>query len=260
MKPDEPEKSDTIQSVALAFHVLETLVDAGSDLGVTALAERLGTTKSRIHRHLRTLVSLGYIEQSPVTERYRVGARLMALGRAASDSLDLAGIAQPHMKALRDATGHAVTLGQNEAGGIRILSTLHGTMQIEVGVRPGSLLGYPNSAQGKVALSCMDPNQLRNVLANGIPAATEHTITDVDELKSHIAQVAQQGWATAPNETMLGLNALAAPIFAADGAMAGTLALVSLTEYIKTPPGLGQVEAVLAAARSVSVALGAKSG
>jgi len=256
MSDENPAKNDMIQSVALALQVLETLANAQGDMGVTALAAALDTTKSRIHRHLRTLVSLGYISQSEVTERYRIGARLIALGWAAAGSADLAWVAQPHMRTLRDQTGQAVSLGQVEANGIRILNTLHGKMQIEVGVKPGSLLGFCNSAQGKVALAAMAPEKRRELMAQPIPQGTEFTITDRAELAAHIDEIASRGWATAPNETMLGLNALACPIFNANREPVATIAIVSLTQYIETPPQPDQIEAVRVAAARISTELG----
>ncbi|GHG79665.1 IclR family transcriptional regulator [Pseudodonghicola xiamenensis] len=256
MTAESAEKSDTIQSVVLALQVLETLANANGDMGVTALASALDTTKSRIHRHLRTLVSLGYISQSELTERYRIGARLIALGRAASGSADLTSVAQRHMRALRDRTGQAVSLGQVEANGIRILNTLPGKMPIEVGVRPGSLLKFGNSAQGKVALASMPEARRQELIPETIAAETAFTITDRAALMSHIAQVAECGWATAPNETMLGLNALACPILNADGEPVATVAIVSLTQYIETPPQAEQIEAVREAAARISSELG----
>ena len=256
MTTENSDKSDTIQSVAMALQVLETLANAKGDMGVTALASALDTTKSRIHRHLRNLMSMGYISQSELTERYRIGARLIALGQAALGSADFSSVAQPHMRTLRDTTGHAVSLGQIEATGIRILNTLHGNMQIEVGVKPGSLLGFCNSAQGKVALASMDATSRMGLIPGSIPAATEFTITDRAEFLAHIDLVARQGWATAPNETMLGLNALACPIFDADHQPVATIAIVSLTQYIETPPSPSQIEAVQAAAARISAELG----
>lgn len=250
------DKSDTIQSVALALQVLETLANAQSDMGVTALALALETTKSRIHRHLRSLLSLGYISQSEQTEKYRIGSRLIALGQAASGSADLTSVAQKHMRALRDRTGHAVSLGQIDTGGIRILNTLHGKMQIEVGVRPGSLLGYCNSAQGKVALASMPKSRALNLIPKNIPATTEYTISDRNTFIAHIDEISERGWATAPNEAMLGLNALACPIFNAAGDLVATIALVSLTHNIETPPQPKQVEEVREAAIQISADLG----
>lgn len=254
MASESSDKSETIQSVAMSLQVLETLANAKGDMGVTALAAALDTTKSRIHRHLRTLMSLGYISQSEQTERYRIGARLIALGQAASGSADLTSVAQPHMRRLRDSTGQAVSLGKVQKNGICILNTLHGNMQIEVGVRPGSVLGFHNSAQGKVALAYL-PASFRKTLAPGT-ASTEYTITDPEQFSTHIRQVATQGWATAPNETMLGLNALACPIFDADRQPVATIAIVSLTQYIDTPPDPAQIGAVQQAAAQISADLG----
>lgn len=256
MTAESSEKTDTIQSVAMALQVLETLANAKGDMGVTALASALDTTKSRIHRHLRTLMSLGYISQSDQTERYRIGARLIALGRAASGSADFTSVAMPHMRTLRDVTGHAVSLGQVEETGIRILNTIHGTMQIEVGVRPGSLLGFHNSAQGKVYLASLPSAQRDALIPAEIPRATDFTITDSAVLNQHIEEVASQGWATAPNETMLGLNALACPIRNAEGDVVITIAIVSLTQYIGTPPDPDQIAAVKEAAAAISAELG----
>lgn len=256
MDADSTDKKGTIQSVALALQVLETLANAAGDMGVTELASALGTTKSRIHRHLQTLVSLGYISQNPQTERYRIGTRLIALGQAASGSADLTSVAQPHMRTLRDRTGQAVSIGGLEPDGIRILQTLHGNMQIEVGVRPGSTLGYCNSAQGKVALSTLSPQKREALIPQVIPAATGFTITDRDTFLAHIEDIAQRGWATAPNEAMLGLNALACPIFNAAHETVATIAIVSLTQHIKTPPQPEQIAAVRDAAARISEELG----
>lgn len=254
--PANDDKSDVIQSVALALQLLETLAENDTEIGVTALATALGTTKSRIYRHLRTLVTLGYISQSEETERYRIGARLIALGKAASGSADLTSVSLPHMRALRDATGHAVSLGQVQDGGIRILNTIPGTMEIEVGVRPGSLLGFTNSAQGKVALATMPREDRRAVLPAVLPATTPFTIKDPTEFNAHLDTIRTQGWATAPNETMLGLNALSCPIFDADGSVVATIAIVSLTQYIETPPDPAQINAVISAAKRISADLG----
>jgi len=250
------ENGDIIHSVALALQVLETLAQARDSMGVTELANELGTAKSRIYRHLRTLISLGYISQSHLTERYRIGARLISLGRAAAESADLTSVAQHHMRVLRDRTGQAVSFGQIEETGIRVLNTISGNMQIDVGVRPGSLLGFCNSAQGKVALAFMSEEERSRLIPRKIPATTAFTITDRDKLLSHISEVAERGWATAPNENMLGLNALACPIFNAEREVAATIAIVSLTQYIETPPDPDQAAAVKAAAENISTDLG----
>lgn len=250
------ESADTIQSVAMALQVLEKLAHANGDVGVTALATALDTTKSRIHRHLRTLIALGYVSQSEQTERYRIGARLIALGRAASASADFTSVALPHMRRLRDRTGQAVSLGQIEPNGIRIIDTLGGNLQIEVGVRPGTLLGFFTSAQGKAAMAAMSAEKRKALIPRTIPKATDYSITDPRAFNAHLDEIAARGWATAPNETMLGLNALASTVFNADREPVATIAIVSLIQHIATPPEPTQIEAVQEAASAISAELG----
>lgn len=249
-------REETIQSVVMALDVLETVANANEEIGVTALASALQTTKSRIHRHLRTLLKLGYISQSENSDRYKIGPRLIALGQSASRSMDISSVALPHMRTLRDITGQAVTLGKVDNRGIRILTTLPGKMQIDVGVKPGSLLGLSNSAQGKVALASMPRKMQTELIPDVIPQSTEFTITNKEQIFEHLKQVSADGWATAPNETVLGLNALASPIFNVENEVVATIAIVSLTQYIESPPSREQVDAVLNTAKKISEELG----
>src|SRR5271168_594770 len=126
---------DGIQAVVLALRLLERLVEEGRPMGVTALAAALGTTKSRIWRHLQTLVQQGYIVQSDDTERYRVGARLVMLGHAVGNSLDIVSVGYRAIRDLRDSLGHFAVISQVEADGVRVLSTIPGKSPIEIGVK-----------------------------------------------------------------------------------------------------------------------------
>lgn len=250
------EKTEGVQSVVLALSILETLGQARSHLGVTALADALGTTKSRIHRHLQTLVQQGYIVQSPLTERYRLGAKLIELGNAAIHSSDIVGVAAQPMRLLRDRCEQAVILGQIEDGGVRILTTIGGKMSVEVGVRPGSILGFNTSAQGKLALALMPEPTRERILSSPLKGETKFSITDPSALKRHLEEIRERGWTDAPNEAATGLNALAFPLLGPSGKMIGTLAIVSLTQFISSPPSKEQIEAVGTAAEAISNAMG----
>ena len=65
-----------------------------------------------------------------------------------------------------------------------------------------------------------------------------------------------RGWATAPNEVLPGVNALAAPIFDHRGGYAGAIAIVGSTQYIAGTPAQQQVGLVTTAAQRVSGELG----
>jgi IclR family transcriptional regulator, KDG regulon repressor len=247
---------DGVQAVVLALHILERLAEEGRPMGVTSLASALGTTKSRIWRHLQTLMQHGYIVQSDDTERYRVGARLVTLGHAVGNSLDIVSAGYGTIRDLRDSVGHSAVISQVEADGVRIVSTVSGKSSIEIGVRPGSLLGFHNSAQGKIALAFGSDSLRAKVFNARLEKHTPSTIVSPGALRTELERVRQQGWAAAPNEAVIGLNALAAPVFDAAGTLAGAVAIVDSVQFITPHPTAEQIDKTVAAARRVSAALG----
>lgn len=57
---------------------------AGEEVGGIELAVKLGTTKSSVFRHLKTLVERGYLSQIPQTSKYRLGIQAYVLGQVAA--------------------------------------------------------------------------------------------------------------------------------------------------------------------------------
>jgi DNA-binding IclR family transcriptional regulator len=245
-----------VQAAVLALSILEHLGRERREVGVTALARALGTTKSRIYRHLRTLVEQGYIVQPLDSERYKVGPRLVALARSVSDNVDLAAAASDALFELRDTLGHSSVVSQVEPDGVRVLATVPGRSPIEIGVRPGSLLTFHASAQGKVALAFGSPEFRARALRARLDMLTPKTIVSPAALRAEIDKVREQGWATAANQSAIGLNTLAAPIFDASGAICGTVGVIDMVQFIEEEPSEDQIARTVAAGRKISKALG----
>src|SRR3954470_21671364 len=93
-----------VAAIELVLAILEELAKAET-AGVTELANRLGTTKPRVFRHLRTLVDQNYAVQNAGSDRYAAGPRLIALWRAAALTPDAAivRLARPTLLRLRDS-------------------------------------------------------------------------------------------------------------------------------------------------------------
>ena len=103
-----------MQAVVFALDMLEYIAQHQTSVGVTELARAFETTKSRMHRHLQTLMGAGYLVREPQSERYRVSARLVALGQAVSEGFEFAKAARDVTRELRDKLGHGVALSQTE--------------------------------------------------------------------------------------------------------------------------------------------------
>lgn len=249
-------QSEGVQAVVLTLRILEHLAQQGRPVGVTELAAALGTTKSRIYRYLQTLRQENYIIQSRGTERYQIGARLVTLTRASSESFELLTASYDTLGQLRDTLGHSTVISVPERSCVRVLATIIGKSNVEIGVRPGSTLPLNGSAQGKLVLAFGGKELEASVLCTEFVKLTPETIMDSGVLTREVAKVAEQGWAVAPNETMLGANALAAPVFDAAGELVATIAVLDSIQFLEPQPSEAQIRHVVDAACRISKRLG----
>ncbi len=242
----------------MALQLVAHLSRQTEAVGVTAIAVALGTTKSRIHRHLQTLVQQGYAQQDVISERYQIGPALINIGLSISENYDLVGMARSALRDLRETLGHSAVVSRIEPDGIRVLLTLPGKSPIEIGVKPGSLLPLHATAQGKVTLAFGDQDMRERTLESALDPLTPKTITTSRALVAELAKTKKQGWATAPNETLIGFNALAAPVFDGRGVLAGTISIVDSIQHLNAVPNAEQIKHTLMAAAKVSARLGYK--
>jgi len=244
-----------VRSVQLAIDVLEAVAFAEEELGVTQIADRLRLTKGSVHRHLHTLVERGYLAQNPVTSRYAIGPRSRVLARLAPET-DLVRLAEGPMHALRDALGHTVVLSEMTPRGAVVVAKLTGTSPIEIGVRPGSELSFHASAQGKVMLAFAPRPFQTRILTRPFRSFTDRTITSAVRIEKEFVDILRRGYASAPEEAMLGINAVAAPVFDSHDACVAALAIVGSIQFLPGKPKPADVAALLDASRQLSRKLG----
>jgi len=244
-----------VKSVGTTLDVLEAVAFAGRDVGVTDLAHELGLTKATIFRHLKTLLDRGYIAKTATTSRYRLGIKSHLLGRMASASIDLLAASEDAMQELREKTGETVVLSAVETKGVRVVTTIKGKSQFEIGVRSGSELAFHASAQGKVALA-FNRDLASKVQRRTLAALTDHTITNWIQLQRELELIRGRGWATAPEQVVLGLNAVAAPVFDEVGDCIAAVAVVGSIQFIRRNPDSQQATAVVRTAARISQHLG----
>jgi len=251
----DDDAAGTVRSVQLAIDVLETVSFADEEMGVTQIAERLNVTKGSVHRHLHTLVQRGYLAQNPATSRYTIGPKGRLLARLTPET-DLVQLAEGPMRGLRDALGHTVVLSEMTPRGALVLARLNSTAPIEIGVRPGSELPLHATAQGKVLLAFAPRPFQTRILSRRLEAVTDRTITSAPRIEKALLDIAKRGYASAPGESMLGLNALAVPIFDSYDACIAALAIVGSIQFLTEKPKQSDIDALTKASQQISRKLG----
>ena len=78
-----------IQSIERAAAVLRLLASGARRMGVAELARALELPKPTVHGILRTLQLVGFVEQSPDTGKYQLGAALFHIGSSYLDGNEL---------------------------------------------------------------------------------------------------------------------------------------------------------------------------
>jgi DNA-binding IclR family transcriptional regulator len=248
-----------LASVDLVLSLIELLARSDRSRAMSDIARDMGISKARAHRHLRALMQHGYVLQDPETERYEIGIKLLALGEAVRDRFDVVSATRSEMGRLRDETGQTVTIATLVEGKIVVLELLPGKTLVEFGIRPGSTLDFHASAHGHVALAFGPPQLLEAVLSKPLKAWTPATITDPAKLRTEVETVRRQRWATAADQLLLGVNALASPIFDYRNEWRGSIAIVGATQFIHAQPAARQLAQVVGAASEASRRLGWKA-
>jgi DNA-binding IclR family transcriptional regulator len=245
-----------LPTAVISLRILEMLASTDEEYGITNLAQTLGMPKARVHRHLAALKTHGYVTQNPATNRYSIGWRLYLLGQNLVKRFQVVALSKQIREALRDQVGQTVVITTYSEQDVIVLDVVPGTSALEILLRPGTHFNLNAVAQGKVVLAFGPKTLLKQTLSHPLPQNTPHTITDPERLSAEIEKVRRQGWADAPEELFIGVNALAAPIFMADGSLFGALAVVASIHYLPVQPDAETVGALRASAAKISELLG----
>jgi IclR family transcriptional regulator, pca regulon regulatory protein len=213
--PHDPRFS---QSLERGLAVLSCFTPEHPVLGITAIADKLGMSKSTTHRYASTLVALGYLEQGPASPKYRLGLRAADLGLSALSSMGLREHAHPYLEELRRRSSYTVDLAVLEGTEIRYLDRIRSVRseqaKIDLDLRPGSTLPAYCTAMGKLLLAYLPEDEQRGRIA-GITEMTKrapNTITGKSALRRELAQIRDTGLAVDEEELAIGLRSVAAPI------------------------------------------------
>jgi IclR family transcriptional regulator, KDG regulon repressor len=255
--------TDGVLAVTLTFSIVEALTRSKVALGVTELSKIVDATKSRIHRHLVTLVQAGYVTQNAQTEKYSIGSRMVSLAQNIVTGVDIIAIARPVLTRLRDDFGHTAVLAQLEGDCVRILDVALGTSDYAIVQRVGN--GLPRdtlhcSALGKVALAFGPAELLRSVLSRPLSRKTSHTLDNPRALKSDLDRVRSRGWATVPDEGIVDFNAIAAPILDAKEGLTAMIGIIGATRVLPARIPSNLIASIRRAGAVISESLGRRAG
>ena len=239
------------------FSILDILLQHGSTMHMTEIAEKLGFYPSTIHRILDTLKYWGYVEQNPNTQKYQLGLKLLELGMARYHQMDLVKEATPCLKKLAKQCNETVHLGVLEEGEVMYLAKEESSQTIRMISYVGKRAPLHCTALGKVLLTYLSSEERKKILGEKVlPRLTENTITDKRELEKELSKVREQGFALDREENEKDVRCIAAPIRNYHGKVIAAISISSPIFRIDKNTQNNQKEALIEISKKISKRLG----
>lgn len=242
-----------MQSLGRAFSILETVAGHRAGITLAELSRSVGLHTSTTFHLAKTLVALGYLQQSADTKRYRVGRPLFALAASALDEIEMVNLATPELEALSRKTGESGHFCVRMGDTIVVLARTSGTGAFQMAERVGVVRPAHCTALGKIILSAMSPEQLRYFIErNPLAPTTRKSITEIPALLRELEIVRRTGVAFDNGEFDLEVRCVAAPVHDFTGRVLGAVGLSGPVWRVTDAAMQKHAKAVAAAAAKVS--------
>jgi DNA-binding IclR family transcriptional regulator len=248
-----------IKSIEVGARVLGALERGRGPMSLSEVAAGAGLHPSKVHRYLVSLVRTGLAAQSVETGLYNLGPVARALGVEALRRTDPVSVVSAYAMALRDESGHTVNVAVWGDAGPELVRWDTGAHALPIVVRVGSVLPLLDSAVGLVFFTYLDTATTAEVLRSQQEEEATGRRTAA-ELREIAESVRRDGFAATRNKMILGLSALAAPVFGADGSLEAVIGLVLPTRLMTEDEASGSGKLVRETAHRASQDLGFTDG
>lgn len=229
MNTTNREREPTIKAVSRSYDIVESLIELGGASAVE-LSEHLDIPHSTTFDHLETLQQLEYVIKDDGS--YFVSSKYLMLGNEMRYRYDIYRAARSELNRLSRETGeHAILLLEESGYGVYFYIA-ESEASLRVIVKEGDRVLLHANAPGKVLLAHMDEEEVEWILDHhGLPAITDNTITDRDELLARLADIRSDGYGLDLEEGTEGLYGVATPVLdRRDNDTLGAIALYSAAD------------------------------
>jgi len=245
-----------LSSVANAVRLTKAFSEQEYEMGISALAMRLGLAKSTVHRLATTLVEYDMLEQNRETGKYRLGLAFFELGTLVRRKMDAATEAQGEIHALADASGETVQLAILDHLTVLYIRIRESRQAIRMSSGLGSRAPAHCTSVGKALLAFQPPEVVQQVIDAGLKRYTVNTIVDGEALKTELATIRARGYALDDEEIELGLRCVAAPIRDHSGQVIAAISVAAPVQRMSKKIVQSTIPSVVAAADAISRRLG----
>jgi IclR family transcriptional regulator, KDG regulon repressor len=246
-----------VRALERALRILDVFSLEAPEWTLTDISTQISLPKSTALRLTVVLEAWELLERSPDTERYRLGVRAFELGGIYIQSTSLEAEARPFLQELARTYQQTANLGILSGGEIVHIAVVAPERPIHFSAMLGQREQIHCTGLGKALVFDRPREELAALLSHtGLPARTQHTITDFDAFWQHLQEARQHGYALDDEESFIGVRCVAAPIRDARNAIVAALSISGPRGDLPASTLPDIAAAVIAAAQKVAYRLG----
>jgi IclR family transcriptional regulator, acetate operon repressor len=204
--------TSAVKSLDRGLDILEYVAGCAQPPSFSQLLASLRIPRSSLFHLLTNLRARHFLEQDPKTERYRLGAEIVAIARKAQRP-SLGDRVTPFLRQLSlemsETCGFYVQVGES----VEVVASAISTQALSYTMKAGMNAPLYAVSAGKIVLSELPAQALSQYLDRVTFApVTPHTVRSKTRLKKEISKVKAAGFAYSREEFTLGITAVATAV------------------------------------------------
>ncbi len=244
-----------VPAVAKTLVILETLAASERPMTLQGLTEQTRLPKSSVYAILATLETHQYVERD-VSGLFRLGAKVSQIA-APKHAPNLSRFFHQAARTIVEECGETVQLAILDQIEVIYVAREDGTQPVQLVSHIGKRLPAHATGLGKVLLAAFSDESLNALYAGRqLATLTPYTINSLSQLKSELRLVRSQGFAHDNQESAVGLECLAAPIYDQTGQIVAAMSASFLSARADAGHSERIQKLVMEGAREISQRMG----
>jgi DNA-binding IclR family transcriptional regulator len=247
----------SVKSAERVLRVFEILAQHPEGLTIKEISKTLSFPQSSTSGLIVTLYNESYLTMD-LFKRYKLGPKLIQLGGAAKDSLDISAQGTPFLKGLMEEVQETVFMAVFGDSELVYVAKISSNRSIRTTAEPGISKPLYCTGLGKVFLTFLPELIKEEILSNiELKQITQKTITKKELLLEQLKLVARQGYSIDDEENEEGLYCIAAPIYGENHTIQAAISVAGPKErMVKQKKHI--VEKLLETSKKISKSIGCK--
>jgi IclR family transcriptional regulator, KDG regulon repressor len=217
-----------MKSLTKALDILELFLDTRDEMGVSEIARITGMNKATVSRIANHLTSRNYLVQNEKRGKYFLGTQFLSFSKVIKDRIKLRDVAMPYLTKLNKLVDESIVLVTWDGKKAINIDSIQSAQALRIIPDESGQIPLHCTGTGKIFLAQMTDKELETYFSiNDLTAYTTNTITNLNQLKTHLMSIVNEGIAYDDEEFKTGSRNVAAGVKDVDGKYVASIGVLA---------------------------------